>query len=462
MATDGIRSPGDRWWYLVSGIFTLSLYNMADEIGYRRNPAIPTSQNELPLSPLYDSMTTNIPHPIMAYTTFPFPSSTPLFPAASIVQQYLHDYASHFHLLPHVHLNTTVEDASWDESEGVWRVRVLGPHEPTAKTHLFDHLIVANGHFRRPRYPEISGLSAWIESGKILHSAWYRRPSDLGDARKVVVIGNGPSGMDVATEIAAEGKTVIHSMDMFQMGSEDPSSLLKKRSRTVSFSDVDSGTVIFEDGSVEQDIDKVVLATGYEYSIPFLSSIVSESKLDNFDADVLASNIHNSSYHLYPLAKHIFPLVHRIPPSRLAFIGLLLRGTPFPLFEAQARAIVKVFREPHSLHIENERIKVVARLKQLAGEGLQLPVILAKDWHRPTEPETFVYRDELNEFAGMKDRVSEWEKDMWKWKVELRQEWRKLEKSGESKQWVNGVHDEKEWIKIMYEVLERAGVELRS
>ncbi|THV07807.1 FAD/NAD(P)-binding domain-containing protein [Dendrothele bispora CBS 962.96] len=444
-----------------SGRWVPTVFEARETVGGIWNPVPAGHQNEPPKSPLYDSMTTNIPHPVMAYTTFPFPPLTPLFPPASSVQRYLQAYASHFNLLPYVRLNTAVKEATWDESKCVWKVTVLGGLSVITETHLFDHLIVANGHFHKPRYPEIPGLPAWLESGRILHSAWYRRPSDTGNAKKVVVIGNGPSGMDIAAELVKSGRTVLHSVG--NNSPAVPQSLPEQRGRTTGFGDLVSGTMFFEDGTVDQDIDKVILATGYEYSIPFLPSVIAESTLSAGEGCFNGSKIQNSSYHLYPLAQDIFPLIDSIPPSRLAFMGLLLRGTPFTLFEAQAHTIVKVFRQPSSLDFEREKTKILAKHKQLCGEGMWLSVDLAKDWHRPTEPESFVYRDGLNEFAGVKYRVPEWEKDMWKWKIELRSEWRKLEENGESEQLVNGVgsNSREGWVKLMYDVLERAGVTIQ-
>ncbi|KAF5373907.1 hypothetical protein D9758_000867 [Tetrapyrgos nigripes] len=455
-----------------NGRWMPTVFEAREGLGGIWNPASAMNSTDPPLSPIYDSMTTNIPHPVMAYNAFPFPHSTPLFPPASTVQRYLEAFASHFHLRPHIHLNTTVEDAKWDKKRCVWQIRTRKTHTTTEL--LFDYLIVANGHFRKPRFPDISGLSAWVEARKAYHSAWYRRPSDvtLSDATKVLVMGNGPSGMDISAELALNRKTVIQSTN----GAVPSSGESAKHGAIARFDDVVSGTVVFEDGTTEKNVDKVILCTGYEFDIPFLSSIVKNSRLsipesaDDVDPTALHSMIQNSSYHLYPLAKHIFPLIERtVPSTRLAFMGLLLRGTPFSLFEAQAHAIVSVFRDPHLLDIDKELTEVSKKHNQLIGHyGMmkRLTVESAKDWHRPTEPESFVYRDTLYELAGSKMRVTGWEKDMWKWKVELRKEWKRLEERGESGLWVNGVgealHSQEGWVRLMYRILDMARVETKQ
>ena len=72
------------------------------------------------LTPLYDSLTMNLPHPVMAYTSYPFPPSTPLFPHARVVKHYLDDYADHFHLRAYIQLDTGVTQLKWDGS--IWQV----------------------------------------------------------------------------------------------------------------------------------------------------------------------------------------------------------------------------------------------------------------------------------------------------------------------------------------------------
>ena len=47
----------------------------------RRVPA-PLDTADPPLTPLYDSLTTNSPHPTMCFVELPFPSSTAVYPSA--------------------------------------------------------------------------------------------------------------------------------------------------------------------------------------------------------------------------------------------------------------------------------------------------------------------------------------------------------------------------------------------
>ena len=64
-------------------------------------------------------------------------------------------------------------------------------------------LIVATGPFQLPRTPEWAGDLAIPH----LHSADYRKPSDVPGVR-VLVVGGGNSGAQIAEELTTEGRTV--------------------------------------------------------------------------------------------------------------------------------------------------------------------------------------------------------------------------------------------------------------
>ncbi|KAK7032600.1 monooxygenase [Paramarasmius palmivorus] len=428
-----------------SGKWVVKSFEAREKVGGIWNPAEPL--HNPPLTPLYDSMTTNIPHPVMAFTSYPFPPSTPIFPPAATVQIYLEDYATHFDLLPHIQFDTIVVDVSWSTSCKIWTVTLS-----TGQKYEFDAVIVANGHFRKPRYPETPGLSEWLQSGKVTHSVWYRRPSSLDPViKKVIVVGNGPSGQDISTELLEHGLTVIHSVSG---SSSEDSGHFKKRSAIAQFRSDNS--VIFDDGSVENQVDHCILATGYEMDFPFLSpSTLPSSSFGKFPE---TWTVRNSSYHVFPLAKHMFPVEGDFPLGSLAFMGLLLRGTPLSLFEAQAHAIAKVYANPEVLNMEQERLVILTRFRQFASYE---ETLVAKMWHKLTEAEAFTYRDELYEFAGLDTRVEDWERDMWLYKVELRREWRALVKENEVDQWISGVGSagRHEWIALLRRILQRAGVD---
>ncbi|KAH9855321.1 FAD/NAD-P-binding domain-containing protein [Lenzites betulinus] len=466
-----------------AGQWTVTAFEARDSVGGIWLPAPPTG--DPPLTPLYDSLTTNLPHPVMAYSSFSFPPGTALFPPASTVRTYLDAYAAHFELYPHIRLNTPVTSATRHPGPtGKWTVvvRTGTVDAPTTETHTFDHLVVANGHYRTPRLPATPGLARWLEAHKAFHAVRYRNPDTFGAARTVLVVGAGPSGQDLVTDLLASGRTVVHSATG-AVREDMRDGRLKVRGRVARYLDPVAGTVLFEDGSEETGIDNVVLATGYTVEFPFFPPEVVSAGLPP-GAPPLPRELYNSTYHVFPLARHIFPLVDAgaLPVSSLAFIGLPVRVAPLPLLEAQMHAILHVFEHPESLDPTQEAIEIIARYESLRaqvtaripnGAGAAPPVddqpddgiqgdsvelAIARAWHRFDGHEQFAYRDALHAFAAHPLRVPAWEIEMYDAKGVLREEWRDLERAGLADEWVRGVGEGgvHEWVEMMRRLLKRA------
>jgi len=382
----------------------------------------------------------------MAYTDFFFPPSTPLFPPASTVLTYLNSYADHFHLRPYIHFNTTVTNIDYQSPKWIVQTSPPSPSSPAK----FDLVIICNGHYKVPRYPDIPGLGAWLNARKATHSAWYRNPSPtLGDT--ILVVGGGPSGQDISNELRLSGRTVFQSVS-------SPEGLgPHARGRLSQLNDPSKGEVTFSDGSTLSNIDYCIFATGYKFSSPFFPSHVLQPSVSNA-IPPLPTTLHNSTYNIFPLAKHIFPLQTAFPPISLAFLGLLIRVAPFPLVEAQAKAVLAAFSNPEKLDQIGEAVDVMNRYQELRTrlwESKSTPgeeeIQIAKLWHRFEPLEQFEYRDQMCAFAGDETRVESWEVEMYLKKNLLRKVWNALVKTGEVGQCVRGVgHGGKyEWVELM-------------
>ncbi|TRM63549.1 hypothetical protein BD626DRAFT_568939 [Schizophyllum amplum] len=408
-----------------AGLWKPTIYEAREDIAGTWLPAPP--EGDPPLTPLYDSLTTNLPHPCMAYTSFPFKPETPLYPVAALVLQYFRDYASHFALTPHIRLGIRIERANRDA--GRWRLSLAG-----GETTHADLLVVANGHYTRPRYPDTPGIHEWVKAGRAMHSVYYRRPHALG--RKLLVVGGGPSGRDIAQDMRTVADLVVHAGDEVPASKER----IVGRGRVAAFEA--DGVVRFQDGTVERDIDYCILATGYEMWFPFLPEEVL-SRSEPPPAPPLPTDLHNSTYHVFPLARHVFPLQERYPANSLAFIGLPIRVIPLPLMEAQARAVLAAFADPKLLEGEGE--KVLARTARVRDPH---------KYHVFEGHEQFNYRDELYRLAarastpvagpgsiadGAAYTVADWEKELYDNKNVLRTLWVGIEQRGEAEQWLKGV-----------------------
>ncbi|KAN0077216.1 hypothetical protein V8E55_011071 [Tylopilus felleus] len=432
--------------YVKTGSWSVFAFESCSKVGGIWRPASPT--DDPPLTPLYDSLTTNLPHPIMGYQEYLFPPSTPLFPVAATVQTYLESYASHFNLIPLIRFNITVTHATWIQNH--WRVTIS-----TGEALEFDNLVVANGHYRLPNIPDIPGLDHWLTTNMASHSAWYRRPHGFG--RKVLVVGGGPSGQDIAAEMRNHNRTVIHSVSGSIPRDEE---CYKLRGQPLQF--YDDGQVLFEQGIIEENIDHCILATGFQMDFPFFDDTT--IRIGNVPLpSPLPPDLHNSRRHVYPLAKYLFPIQSHFPVSSVAFMTLLYRLSPLPIAEAQARAIVRAFADPASLDLKQEADIVLSRSHTLVAAGASSPLQLAKAWFRFSDAEQWSYRDGLFAYAAEAGdcpatKVTDWEKEFWENRDALRAAWVDLETKNESQKWVEGIGEGgvQEWVEVTYRLLQHA------
>lgn len=161
----------------------------------------------------------------------------------------------------------------------------------------------------------------------------------------VLLIGGSASSTDIAVELGPIAKKVWQST---RGGAFDhPPSMLPDNTTRVgpisSFgplrpagSSAESGpipaTVTLADGQVLEGIDRVIVATGYQFSLPFLAGYHSD------DADPQAADgrvLVTDGLQLHNLHKDIF----YIPDPTLSFVGVPFYTATFSLFEFQAIAV---------------------------------------------------------------------------------------------------------------------------
>ncbi|MFO7322174.1 MAG: NAD(P)/FAD-dependent oxidoreductase [Chloroflexota bacterium] len=84
---------------------------------------------------------------------------------------------------------------------GGWRV------ETTAGAAWYPCVILATGKFGNPIMPPVPGLDAF--TGRLLHARDFHDPADFRGQR-VLVVGNGPSGVDIATALAGVAASPVY------------------------------------------------------------------------------------------------------------------------------------------------------------------------------------------------------------------------------------------------------------
>jgi cation diffusion facilitator CzcD-associated flavoprotein CzcO len=153
-----------------------------------------------PRSSVYRSTHLISSKPLTEYTDFPMPAHYPDFPSHSQVWEYLRSYARAFGLYETIEFNTSVDRI--EPAENDWEV-TLSPQQ----TRRYRGVIIANGHNWDPKYPDYQGTF----DGITLHSAQYKTPEVLRDKR-VLVVGAGNSGCDIAVESAQNAAKTFHSV----------------------------------------------------------------------------------------------------------------------------------------------------------------------------------------------------------------------------------------------------------
>lgn len=134
------------------------------------------------------------------YADYPMPDAYPDYPSHKHLATYFQDYAAHFNLYKHIQFNTLVKNCSL-LSNNKWEVTI--EQNRTTTMHIYDTLVVCNGHHWLPRMPQYKGSF----SGDFIHSHEVKKFSRFADKR-VLVIGGGNSGCDVAVESSRVAKSV--------------------------------------------------------------------------------------------------------------------------------------------------------------------------------------------------------------------------------------------------------------
>lgn len=186
-------------------------------------------------------------------------------------------------------------------------------------------------HLACPDVPTIPGLDL-LPKDKVIHTHSYREPEDYVD-QKVLIIGAGMSGRDIALDLSKSCTEVYISNRGNSFTSKFPSNVHEMPSIVKLREDA---TVDFSNSQSIQ-VDSVLIATGYRYSFPFLAKDIVQ--------------VECGGKRVVPLYKHTFNARH---PS-LIFIGAN-RTIIFNLLDYQVRWVVTVLAGKKTLPTTEEMI----------------------------------------------------------------------------------------------------------
>ncbi len=141
----------------------------------------------------YPGCQCDVPSNLYSFSFAPNPDWTQAYPEGPQIRAYLQGCAERFGLLPHIHLETEMTAAAWDEGAGRWRV------ETSRGTVAARALVAAPGLLSEPSTPSIPGLEDF--GGTVFHTSRWNHDHDLRGER-VALIGTGATAIQVGPRIA--------------------------------------------------------------------------------------------------------------------------------------------------------------------------------------------------------------------------------------------------------------------
>ncbi len=231
--------------------------------------------------------------------------------------------------------------------------------------------------------------------------------------------------------------------------------------------------IYFEDGSFVTDVDSVILATGYEPIIPFLSagdSLIVDPHAKSRNTSHIDPPPHlpltTNKRYIRPLYKHTMSLSSYFPPTSLFLLGFPKVLPPALCSAAQSIFATRVIADPslvgagriallRELEEEEERIRRAGFDPDRQGHRLV-------DFGGDSQQQN-VYMDDLLEFLKKRNvtglpllgsggrYVEDWRRrtsDL-PTLVRLLHTWRELERRGEAQRLLVGRRTEEDWVELL-------------
>lgn len=135
------------------------------------------------------------------FDDFPLPNEAADYPDHHTILIYFREFAKKFGLYERIRFGVSIARVDRNGPED-WEVEL-----DTGEKYRYGAVCIANGHLNDPNWPKFSGQF----EGEIFHSCDYRS-SDIFAGKKVLVIGAGNSGCDIAVDAVHRAKSVHISM----------------------------------------------------------------------------------------------------------------------------------------------------------------------------------------------------------------------------------------------------------
>lgn len=141
----------------------------------------------------------DVPSAIYCFPFEPYPEWSHFFSRGEQIQEYFQMAVKKWKLDQKVLFNHYVSEARWVEDQSEWKLEISKDGGTETFTDHVDILISARGFLSTWHWPSIPGIENF--QGKKVHSAAWDHSYDYTH-KKIAVIGNGSSGIQILPEMA--------------------------------------------------------------------------------------------------------------------------------------------------------------------------------------------------------------------------------------------------------------------
>lgn len=150
----------------------------------------------------YPGLTCDVPAHAYTYSFAPNPEWSAFYAPGAEIQRYFEAVCERHELGDSLRLGCEVLRCDYSDATGGWQLQLADGSVDRA-----DVVIAATGVLHHPNIPAIPGLEDF--DGASFHSA--RWPADVEvDGKRVGIIGNGSTGVQLVCGLAPRAKTVVH------------------------------------------------------------------------------------------------------------------------------------------------------------------------------------------------------------------------------------------------------------
>ncbi|EKE74566.1 MULTISPECIES: NAD(P)/FAD-dependent oxidoreductase [Roseobacteraceae] len=185
------------------------------------------------------------------------------YPPRAVMVDYIEGRVKKAGVRDWIRFSTVIRWVDYDEDTGKFTITAHDMVEDRMYKEVFDHVIVASGHFSSPNVPEYPGFETF--NGRIVHAHDFRDAREFA-GKDVLLVGASYSAEDIGSQCWKYGaKSITTSYRSAPMGFDWPDNWEEKPALVK----VDGKTAFFKDGSTK-DVDAIILCTGYRHYFPFL------------------------------------------------------------------------------------------------------------------------------------------------------------------------------------------------